>query len=128
WTPEAGAPRRCVLADPLEKWSSTRTSMTLGAATLASRIECPSCKGPVDVKSRHVMIDGTAVRVYCSDACLRARDAQPAAPPIETTRRRAHWWLVGGIVAGTTGFVLWYANVEGDDEPSGASPISSFVA
>jgi murein DD-endopeptidase MepM/ murein hydrolase activator NlpD len=85
---------------------------TVGAAaSLVSPASCPSCKGPVDLKSRHVAISGTAVQVYCSEACLRARDAQPVTPmpdAIEPPRRRM-WWLLGGLVVGTTSLVLFYS-------------------
>jgi murein DD-endopeptidase MepM/ murein hydrolase activator NlpD len=33
---------------------------------------CPWCRGPVDFKSRHVAVAGSAVRVYCSSDCLQA--------------------------------------------------------
>jgi murein DD-endopeptidase MepM/ murein hydrolase activator NlpD len=101
--------------------------MTAGAAIIPIAIECPSCKGPVDVKSRHVTIAGTAVRIYCSEACLRARDAQHAAPPItelERPPRRVKWWLAGGLVIGTTS-VLLYSGVTTDAQnEQGATLVS----
>src|SRR4051812_38673585 len=36
---------------------------------------CPTCNGPVDVKSRHIAVHQGAVRVYCSPNCLEMREA-----------------------------------------------------
>ena len=97
--------------------------MNVGAAQLASPRSCPSCGGPVDVKrSRHVAIAGTAVLVYCSDPCLRARDLEPETDlaAADLPRRRAAWWLVGGLVAGAAGFVLFYSPEAG--EPGEQTP------
>ena len=102
--------------------------MTAGAAIVTSPIACPSCKGPVDVKSRHVAIAGTAVKIYCSEACLRARDAQPPADPVEPPRRRLGWWLAGGIVVGTTSFVLLYHGGNGEAaDARGTAIVEEFV-
>jgi murein DD-endopeptidase MepM/ murein hydrolase activator NlpD len=43
----------------------------------ASALTCPSCHGPVDVKSRHVAVTGSAVRVYCSEDCLQGWHTDP---------------------------------------------------
>jgi murein DD-endopeptidase MepM/ murein hydrolase activator NlpD len=74
----------------------------------------------VDVKSRHVAIAGTAVRVYCSEACLLGRDAQPAPAPIaiEAAPRRVGWWIAGGILLGATTGVMLYVRGS-DDAPAG---------
>jgi murein DD-endopeptidase MepM/ murein hydrolase activator NlpD len=103
--------------------------MTAGAAIVTSPIACPSCKGPVDVKSRHVAIAGTAVRIYCSEVCLRERDAKPI-HPIEPPRRRIGWWIAGGVVAaGTTSFVLLYGLGNGEGgEPRTPVVIEEFIA
>jgi murein DD-endopeptidase MepM/ murein hydrolase activator NlpD len=68
-------------------------------------ITCPACAGPVDVKSPHVAVHRGAVRIYCSAACLEARDpivvdTEPAEPP----KRRRVWWGVAAsfVVAGGT--------------------------
>jgi murein DD-endopeptidase MepM/ murein hydrolase activator NlpD len=83
--------------------------MNQTAPVLVSPLSCPSCKGPVDVKSRHVAVAGSAIRVYCSADCLRASTADPPAPvpqPIAVEPpRRAIWWIAGGLVVGTTCFV-----------------------
>src|SRR5689334_18610944 len=63
---------------------------------MGANASCPSCGGKVDVKSRHVAVTGTEIRIYCSEECLSARDAPP---------RRARWIAVC-LVAGTAGLVL----------------------
>jgi murein DD-endopeptidase MepM/ murein hydrolase activator NlpD len=62
----------------------------------------------VDVKSRHVVVDGRAIRVYCSAACLEARNAVPTEPPpIEPPRRpRRMLWLFAGSLALGAGALL----------------------
>src|ERR1044071_5635502 len=37
----------------------------------APALTCPRCQGPVNVGSRHVAVDGPAIHVYCSEACLQ---------------------------------------------------------
>ena len=105
--------------------------MTAAAATLVSPNACPSCKGPVDVRSRHVAIAGATVRIYCSEACLRSPDGPattPAAIEPAPPRRRWGWWLVGGIVLGTTSLAI--AVRGGSDEPreTAADMARGFVA
>jgi murein DD-endopeptidase MepM/ murein hydrolase activator NlpD len=81
------------------------------------------------VKSRHVAIAGTSVRIYCSEACIRARDAEPAAPvtaELERPRRRVAWWLAGGLVIGTTTFVLLYG-ASGDVENEQGATFSQVI-
>ena len=98
------------------------------AAVLVSPRACPTCSGAVDVKSPHVAIDGTAVKVYCSEPCLRTRGA--AAPQREVLvppRRRIGWWILGGLFAGTTGLGGWYELAYADDEPDAREQIVAFV-
>jgi hypothetical protein len=70
-------------------------------AIVASPLACPACNGPVDVKSRHVAIAGSAIRVFCSADCQRTGEparveiaAQPAQP------RRSVWPHVFGVTVG----------------------------
>ena len=44
---------------------------------------CARCGGPVDVRTRHLIIDGPAVRTFCSQLCATkpAEPAPVAAPP-----------------------------------------------
>ncbi|MGE0551093.1 MAG: M23 family metallopeptidase [Kofleriaceae bacterium] len=80
--------------------------MIADANIVASALACPRCNRAVDVKSRHVMVAGTTVRVYCSADCLRARDvplelAAPvtARPP---RRRKLRWALATMVVGGAS--------------------------
>ncbi|HSD91277.1 MAG TPA: M23 family metallopeptidase [Kofleriaceae bacterium] len=81
--------------------------MSTAAAIRTSLTVCPRCGGAVDVKTRHVVVAGGSVQLYCSASCLAARDAPPAPPEqiVEPPRpRRLVWWLAGGIVVGAS---LW---------------------
>lgn len=73
-------------------------------------LSCPACDGPVEVKSRHVAIAGTTVRVYCSADCLRDGVRKvvdlPAVPLPAPRRRRWVWWIAGGLAAGATCVVV----------------------
>jgi murein DD-endopeptidase MepM/ murein hydrolase activator NlpD len=44
---------------------------------------CPRCGGPVDVRTRHLQIEGSAVRVFCSQRCATEPEVAllPPAPP-----------------------------------------------
>jgi murein DD-endopeptidase MepM/ murein hydrolase activator NlpD len=72
---------------------------------------CPTCNGPVDVKSRHIAVHKGAVRVYCSPNCLENREAPHPEVTIELElppkRRRIWWALLGLFVAGGTGTALY---------------------
>jgi hypothetical protein len=72
----------------------------------APALDCPRCQGPVDVGSRHIEVAGAAIRVYCSEECLRgpAELAPPA--PIAPRPRRARWWIAAGFVLGGTLVVI----------------------
>jgi murein DD-endopeptidase MepM/ murein hydrolase activator NlpD len=51
---------------------ATGPALTLGV--------CARCGEAVDVRARHLAIEGPAVRVYCSQDCAQARTAAPTAP------------------------------------------------
>lgn len=81
--------------------------MSTAAAIRTSAPACPTCGGAVDVKTRHVVVAGGSVQLYCSASCLATRDAPPAPPqpiPEAPRPRRLVWWLAGGIVVGAS---LW---------------------
>lgn len=92
-------------------------------ALAPSKLSCPACDGPVEVKSQHVAIAGTTVRVYCSAECkrLRVKPAPPAPTPVPIVaprRSRRRWWLLGGAVGFTViGGAVFAMN---DQEPAAA--------
>jgi hypothetical protein len=52
---------------------------------------CPRCGGPVDVRTRHLAIQGSVVRAYCSQSCAtttaETRQVEKAPPPPRTWLR-----------------------------------------
>jgi murein DD-endopeptidase MepM/ murein hydrolase activator NlpD len=44
---------------------------------------CPQCGGPLDVRTPHVVIDGSAVRAYCSAECVTRSTAPIPLVPLE---------------------------------------------
>src|SRR5258706_5665579 len=89
--------------------------------------KCPRCDQPVDVKSRHVVVSGSTVKVYCSAACLQgiAVIEAPAAVPDELPRRN-RWWVAAGFAVGSTFVALTYIT-QCDDTPSQAHHELSFA-
>src|SRR5690242_18627407 len=77
-------PRLCKakvrMSEALDTVSPPSTSDGLSLGT------CARCGGPVEVRSRHLIIDGPAVRTYCSQSCATRRgEITPPPPPM---RRR----------------------------------------
>jgi hypothetical protein len=106
---------------------------TLPRPTFAAMV-CPTCSGPVDLKSRHVAVHAGAVRVYCSDTCLQARDAIPAEAQTASIalppKRRKLWWAVfATVVAGAcvTGFLLTRELREMRETPMPPAPAISIA-
>jgi murein DD-endopeptidase MepM/ murein hydrolase activator NlpD len=102
----------------------------LATPPLATRtISCPRCKGPVDVKSPHVAVKGGAVRIYCSAACLAARDlpieADAVSIPVAPKRRRL-WLSVLGLVLAAGGIAAFFVQQALDSGP--AAPPSPAIA
>jgi murein DD-endopeptidase MepM/ murein hydrolase activator NlpD len=95
------------------------TTMSIAkAATQAppQSLVCPWCTGPVDVKSRHVTVAGSAIRIYCSEDCRLASasgilplPAEPAEPPAPPRRR---WLHVSGIIFGLATLALFMGGRE----------------
>jgi murein DD-endopeptidase MepM/ murein hydrolase activator NlpD len=95
--------------------------MTIGAVMRASAgATCPACGANVDVKNRHVAVTGGAIRIYCSEQCLRARNAPPVPITPSVRPRRRIWWIAGGLIGGTTSFLLAYGLGEADPANNGA--------
>ena len=75
------------------------------------------------MSSRHIAVDGPAIRVYCSEECLQGIIELDALEPIEEPPRRTRWWItagmvVGGLVIGGTFAVFQFA--WRDEVPSSA--------
>jgi hypothetical protein len=80
---------------------------------------CPRCGGPVDVRTRHIEVRGSAIRMYCSEACrFRADGALEAESVPKPRSRRARTLLVPSLlVGGLAAFGLWMSTGDsGDDE------------
>ena len=77
----------------------------------------------MNVGSRHVAVDGPAIHVYCSEACLRG-DTEilelHELEPIQEPPRRARWWIAAGVVIGGTFAVFQLVR---RDEPSRMAPL-----
>src|SRR5262245_23602580 len=50
---------------------------------------CPQCGGAVDVRTRHVLIDGPSVRAFCSEVCVAL--ATSPAPVIDAAPQQNSW-------------------------------------
>jgi murein DD-endopeptidase MepM/ murein hydrolase activator NlpD len=100
--------------------------MTSTASVAQSKLSCPACDGAVEVKSRHVAIKGTVVRVYCSADCMRtgAKPAVQTPVPVEPVRpprrRRRAWWLAGSAIGAC--MIISTAVYALDDEDEVAAP------
>src|SRR5688572_1225522 len=90
---------------------------------------CPRCHKPVDVKSRHVSVAGSTVRVYCSDACLQgisvlATSLEIARP---APRRWRRWWFAAGVALSGTTMILYAVDrdteVEADQLTAAIAPV-----
>jgi murein DD-endopeptidase MepM/ murein hydrolase activator NlpD len=46
-----------------------------GLSTMTTERRCPQCNGPLDVRTPHVIIDGSAVRAFCSAECVAGSTA-----------------------------------------------------
>jgi len=54
--------------------------LAINSGPAAAALSCPTCAGPVDVSSKHVAVQGSSVRIFCSGDCLeRALAGLPAA-------------------------------------------------
>lgn len=78
------------------------------AGATAAALACPHCSGPVDVKSPHVAVTGSAIRVYCSEECLHGIGEQTVEIYLEDAgpKRRAGWLIAAGLALGAGAIVL----------------------
>jgi hypothetical protein len=51
---------------------------------------CPQCGGPLDVRTPHVVIEGSTVRAFCSAECV-TRSTQPT-PTLPELPAPTRWW------------------------------------
>jgi murein DD-endopeptidase MepM/ murein hydrolase activator NlpD len=85
---------------PQRERTSTRILIERKLDSVAATRACPTCRKPVEVRSRHVLISGTTAHAFCSADCLRAAagDGEDVglypAPP----RKRARRLYVGSVV------------------------------
>jgi hypothetical protein len=59
---------------------------------------CARCGGLVDVRTRHLLIDGSAVRVFCSERCATEPEPKDVEPP--PVRPRSPLWHLVRIAVG----------------------------
>jgi len=82
----------------------------------------------VNVGSRHIAVDGPAIRVYCSDACLQGvveideLDGLVELVPIKEPPRRLRWWIAAGVVLGGA-FAVVQAVWRDEAQPSALLPL-----
>ena len=75
--------------------------MHAAGQTAGRVVTCPTCAGPADVHSRHVLIDASGVRLFCSIACREtALAGAPPPPEPERPMRARSSIVVGGLLAG----------------------------
>jgi murein DD-endopeptidase MepM/ murein hydrolase activator NlpD len=81
----------------------------------------------VDVKSRHVAVSGSAIRVYCSAACLQGTGSLDPIVPVAGPPRRARWLIGAGVIVGGT-FILLARGSQTEEPASGpATQHGAFV-
>ena len=85
---------------------------------------CPVCASEVDITSRHVTVQGSAVRIYCSAECMRGEgiaDELAYAPPAPA----AGGWL-RPVVGGTALLgVLFITDTRIPAPPPAPPPVSA---
>jgi hypothetical protein len=64
---------------------------------------CPVCANDVDIRSRHVVVQGSAVRIFCSPECMRGERILPELVPEKPELRapsRLRPFVAGGALLG----------------------------
>jgi murein DD-endopeptidase MepM/ murein hydrolase activator NlpD len=103
----------------------------LAAIVPSAPLACPACSGPVDVKSRHVIVAGSAVRVFCSEDCLQNQTApRLLMPTVETPEEPTRTWPhVLGISVGVVLFtVLRGAPVANEEDAHARAAVAAEIA
>src|SRR3954469_13785972 len=96
---------------------------------------CPVCSGAVDVRSRHIVIAGSSIEVYCSAECLQgagvANDVIQLSEPAPAARARRRGVRILVSVAVLAAVVVVSDSVHPDSpppEPSAPPPTAARVA
>jgi peptidase M23-like protein len=89
------------MSEALDTFSAPSPGGSLGT--------CARCGGPVDVRTRHLVIEGPAVRSFCSEACASgpvelAPAPLPAAPRYSPLRTLLHVAIGLPMLAFTSGY------------------------
>jgi hypothetical protein len=73
----------------------------------ARAVSCPTCVGPADVRSRHVIVGRRGIQVFCSKECKEralsgetAVGSTPAEPEVVRRASAAHPMVMGGLIVG----------------------------
>ena len=85
---------------------------------------CARCGGPVDVRTRHLVIEGPAVRTFCSQACVSA--PVELAPPEPPPRRRSPAHHLLGLAVGVP--MLAFTSGYTPPRPTTAPAMASILA
>jgi hypothetical protein len=92
--------------------------------SLTSSRRCAHCGGPTELRTPHVVIEGNAVRAYCSAECVAGAAAAPLdAPPPVLLPTGTPWWRVVARV-GITLPMLAFAS---GHEPPAPAPAPSAI-
>jgi murein DD-endopeptidase MepM/ murein hydrolase activator NlpD len=78
---------------------------------------CPRCGGPVDVRTRHLAIQGSVVRAYCSRDCATATGTRVVAMP-----KRPKMWLRALTHAALAVPMLFFTSGPGPKPVEASSP------
>lgn len=80
----------------------------IGDAQPSAPAPCPTCRNPVDVRSRHIVVRGSAVRVFCSEKCKAGRVELRREEPVRS-RRKPIAWVTAAVAGGAlaAGTLLW---------------------
>jgi hypothetical protein len=88
--------------------SRATSDVSYAEEPIAAVLRCPVCASAVDIRSRHVGVQGSAVRIYCSEECLRGEGLaadllEPELYPAEPEASGRSWLrslVAGGALLG----------------------------
>src|SRR5687767_1492879 len=88
--------------------------------------ECAACGGPADIRGRHVVVEGSQVKVYCSADCSAgtwmpvAMSTRPAPPPLPRVRP---FWTTAALVG-----MVFLSDVRATEPPPPPPPVVEAAA